>query len=213
MGGIFNLDNAFWRTISKAFDAVVLSFLYIIFCIPIVTIGASTTAFYYTLMKIAKDEEGYITKEFIKSFRQNFKQGTIIHIILSVIYAIIILDIFIMLRIANNTIEFIILYIFLFLIMIVNMLTLYIYPLLAKFSNTTKNLLRFSFILCIKHLGWTVFMFIIIGLASVISLIVPPLVLILPGIISLLNANIFNYIFERYIKDIEEKEEQENLKV
>lgn len=210
MGGIFNLDNSFWRFISRVFDAVMLSFLWIICCIPVVTIGASTTAFYYTLMKISKDEEGYITQEFFKAFKQNFKQSTIIFIFTFIIQIVIILDIFIVLRTVDSLFEVISLYLFFFLFILNVMFTLYVFPLIARFENTTKNLARYAFIMCIKHLGWTVVMLIISGVGFVVGLIVPPLTIILPGLVAFVNATIFNHIFERYIKAIKDKQKEEN---
>lgn len=43
---------------------------------------ASTTALYSVMFKIIKKEEGYIIKSFLKAFRQNFKQSTIIWLLL-----------------------------------------------------------------------------------------------------------------------------------
>ena len=40
--GIFNIDNKFFRALNKLVDMVILSFCWIISCIPVFTIGAST---------------------------------------------------------------------------------------------------------------------------------------------------------------------------
>ncbi|MFQ9510793.1 MAG: DUF624 domain-containing protein, partial [Lachnospiraceae bacterium] len=59
MGGLFNLDNPVWRFIGKLVDVALLNLLWIICCIPIVTIGPATTAMYYVTLKLVRDEEGY----------------------------------------------------------------------------------------------------------------------------------------------------------
>ena len=46
--GLFNFDNVFFRGMNKLVDCVYVSFLWLICCIPIFTIGASTSALYYT---------------------------------------------------------------------------------------------------------------------------------------------------------------------
>ena len=75
-------DSKFGRLFLKLSYACCLNTLWFICCLPIVTIGASTTALYYTSFKIAKDEGSFITTMFFRSFKQNFKQATIIWIIM-----------------------------------------------------------------------------------------------------------------------------------
>ena len=76
MAKIFDLDNPVWRFMGKVFDMMVLTVLWVVTSLPVVTIGASTTALYYVGMKLARDEEGYIIKDFFRSFKENFRQAT-----------------------------------------------------------------------------------------------------------------------------------------
>ena len=78
---MFNPDNPLMRALGKLADLVILNFLTIICSIPIFTIGASITACYYCTVKITKDEESYIWKDFFKSFKLNFRQSTVIWLI------------------------------------------------------------------------------------------------------------------------------------
>ena len=41
--------------LSKIGDMLILNFIYVLSCIPIITIGASTTALYYTTLKMAEN--------------------------------------------------------------------------------------------------------------------------------------------------------------
>lgn len=61
--------------------------------IPVITIGASLTAVFYAALKMARDEEGYVWKEFFKSFKQNLKQSILIELILAAFAAILLVDI------------------------------------------------------------------------------------------------------------------------
>ena len=78
MGALFNLENPVWNFMGKVADLVILNLLALICSIPIVTIGASWTAMYYVTIKIVRKEEGYIIRDFFRSFKENFKQATII---------------------------------------------------------------------------------------------------------------------------------------
>ena len=72
MGKIFNLDSPFVQFMSRVADLMWLNILFLLCCIPIFTVGASTTAMYYVTLKMVRNEDSYITKSFIKSFKQNF---------------------------------------------------------------------------------------------------------------------------------------------
>ena len=50
--GIFNIDNKFFRALNKLVDMVILSFCWIISCIPVFTIGAASTALYDTSRRV-----------------------------------------------------------------------------------------------------------------------------------------------------------------
>lgn len=198
MNNFFNLDNPVWQFIGKAFNACLLSIFYLIICIPIVTIGPATTALYYTFLKLVKDEESYLLREFFHSFKQNLKQSFIVWLILSILGTILIIDIFYFKYIPSTKgviFYYIIFTIFLFYLAIY----LYIFPLIAKFENTTKNMFKFAFLISIKHLGWTIIMVAIAIMLFLISLRIPPIILFLPGLTAFLQSYIFNYIFDMYI--------------
>ena len=81
MGGILNPNSKVMQEISKAADCLIVKFLFIIFSIPVFTVGAAFTAQYYVVMKIARGEDPVVIKSFWKSFKENFKQSTVIWVI------------------------------------------------------------------------------------------------------------------------------------
>lgn len=78
-------DNPVISGMSRIFDMMCLNVLWLVCSLPIFTIGASTTAMYTVMLKVVKNEEGYIVKGFFKAFKENFKKSTIIWLILLVI--------------------------------------------------------------------------------------------------------------------------------
>ena len=85
MRSFFNLDNPLMQFLSTLTDIVILNVISLICCIPVVTIGASLTALHYVTIRMARKEEGYIIRDFFKSFRQNFIQSTVIWLLFLVI--------------------------------------------------------------------------------------------------------------------------------
>ena len=71
---LFGPDSGFMRVLNMISDIVLISMLWLLCSLPVVTVGASTTAAYYTIMKVVHKKTGYISKEFFKSFKLNFKE-------------------------------------------------------------------------------------------------------------------------------------------
>lgn len=77
-------------------DLIILNLLFLLCCIPIVTIGPAITAMYYVTMKMVRNEEAYIARSFFKSFKENFKQGLGIWLIALVLIILEFMDFIIM---------------------------------------------------------------------------------------------------------------------
>jgi uncharacterized membrane protein YesL len=73
---IFNAESPLMEGLSKVADLVILNLLVLLCCIPVITAGAALTGMHYVLLKMARDEEGYIVRSYFKSFKENFLQAT-----------------------------------------------------------------------------------------------------------------------------------------
>lgn len=82
MGNIFNSDSGFSKFMNRVADLFILNILWIFCSIPIITIGATTTALYSVNLKFIDNEEENLIKTFFKSFKENFKKSTIIWLII-----------------------------------------------------------------------------------------------------------------------------------
>lgn len=157
MDKIFGLDSPFINFLNKLADLIWLNILTAICCIPIFTIGASMTAMHYVLLKMAKNEEGYITKAFFKSFKQNFRQATAIFLIELVVFAVLAGDIYVFKYSGMEFpkwMEVAVLAVGVFILFA----TIYVYPLLARYENTVKGVFRNSFLMGVMHLPRAVLM-------------------------------------------------------
>ena len=70
------MDNFFFRTVNKIVDLVWLNILTLICALPVITMGASLTAMYSILLKMANNEEGKIASDFFASYKENFANAT-----------------------------------------------------------------------------------------------------------------------------------------
>ena len=71
MNDIFSFDNKFILFINKIIYASWLNILWLLCSLPILTIGASSTALYTVSIKVVRGEEGNITRQFFAAFRDN----------------------------------------------------------------------------------------------------------------------------------------------
>lgn len=216
MGRLFNMDNKFFTFMGKVADLIILNLICVLCCLPIVTIGPSLTALHYVTMKMVRNEESYIVKNFFKSFKENFKQATIINLIMLVVGIMLFLDINIVKRMSGKLYSglFVVFIAFLLLYMLV---FLYIYPVLAKFYNTIKHTFINAFLMSIRHLPYTFVMLVItllpIGIFFIPSLQLQSTCLMLllimgPAVIAYLNGHFLVRIFDNYIPKEEDAQEE-----
>ena len=215
MGELFNLDNKFFQGINKIIDCVCLSFLWVLLCIPVVTAGAATTALYYTVNKVIRNNRSYIWKEFWHAFRTNFKQSTLVWLIVIFIYAIMGIDCYIMFQYAKAGVSYGSLYIvFAVLMLIVTMWANYLFPYMARFENTLKAVLKNCVIMALLNLGKSVVLLVLFLAALVVTYVFFPAIMILPAVYMLLANFILEKVFVKYMtpEDIEaEKERNEEF--
>ena len=76
MNSLFNIDSPIMTFLSRVADLVILNILYVVCCLPIFTIGAATSALYYQVMKMSKNEESYAFRGNFKAFKDNFRKAT-----------------------------------------------------------------------------------------------------------------------------------------
>lgn len=215
MGELFNLDNKFFQGINKIVDCICLSFLWVLLCIPVVTAGAATTALYYTVNKVIRNNRSYIWKEFWHAFRTNFKQSTLVWLILIFIYVIMGIDCYIMFQYAKAGVSYGSLYIvFAVLMLIVTMWANYLFPYMARFENTLKAVLKNCVIMALLNLGKSVVLLVLFLAALVVTYVFFPAIMILPAVYMLLVNFILEKVFVKYMtpEDIEaEKERNEEF--
>lgn len=84
-------DRPMWRFLGSIADFAVLTVYWLIGCLPIVTIGTSTTAVFYVCFRLHNREEGKLWQMYKKSFKENLKQGIFIWLL----YIFVALDVFI----------------------------------------------------------------------------------------------------------------------
>lgn len=172
MSRFFDLDSPVMRFLTKVADLMILNLLTVLCCIPVITAGAALTALHYVLLKMARNEEGYIARSFFKSFRQNFKQATIIWLFFLAFIIVFIGDIMIF---NYSSMKFpTALKVVLFAVtLLVMMVAVYVFPVLSRFDNTIFNTFKNALFMSILSLPKTILMLILYVVPIAVLYFVP----------------------------------------
>ncbi len=152
----FNYDGPFMSFLSKVGDILVLNVLTLIFSIPLITIGAATTAAHYTALKIRR-EEGHVWSCFWKSFKMNLKQSTVIWLIFVVYCSVSALAYNITIQMSGK-VATIVQGIIMAALILIAFLYVWVMPLQARFINSIKATFKNSLYMVFKHFFRTLFM-------------------------------------------------------
>lgn len=146
MGRIFNPDSPVFRFLNNMADLVILNLIWLICCVPVVTIGPSTTAMYCVVRQMAKKEWPPVLKTFFREFRSNFKQSLLVFLALLIPTCLAAAYLLMALSGGLDHIP-VIKYSSWLAVVIVGFACSYAYPLLAYFDNSVGNTLKNAFIL------------------------------------------------------------------
>ena len=159
MSNLIDPDRPLMAFITKMAYSAYLNILWLICCLPIVTIGASTTALFYVTLKMAEDRDDGLTGMFFRAFRQNFLPATKLWLVLLGAGAFLAMDGYIVWHIWSQSIFWTLVAALLIVAAIVYaVVLLYAFPLLARFENTTFGILKTALLVGLRYLVCTLLM-------------------------------------------------------
>ena len=215
----FNLmDNVITRALSKICDMICLNVLWVICSIPIVTIGASTTALYTVMLKMVRNEEGYIFRGFFKAFKENFKQSTIIWLIVAALGVVWWID-YRVSGLMGQGISDVFRIIFLLLGFLLLSVIIYVFPLTARYENSISATFKNAIILTVAKLPYTFIMVAVLVIAVLASLWnTMMLMMALPlwfifgvSLIAWVNSYLLRRVFTVFDQEEEDTKEKEEV--
>ena len=197
----FSYESRFSQLLLKLCYACYLNLLWFVCSIPIVTIGASTTALYYASLKVVRDEDSHVAALFFRSFRQNFKQATVLWLILLGAGLFLGADGYILyhLRLSSNgtmaVMWTLILAVVIAAAVVWVIVAEYVFPLLASVANTNKAMLKNAFLIGTHYLFATILVFAVhFAMFFVVVAWFTPLIVFGEGLCALISAWLLNRI-------------------
>lgn len=150
MRHLFSLDGPFARIMSTVADLVLINLLWLICSLPLITIGAASVAGHYACQKLIK-AEGSIVRNFFASFKLNFKQATLAWLLIVLVAVCLFFDFSFLLPLTFPGKEIVVTVLWLA-VLLSALIAQYLFPLLAQFDNTLRQMLINSLQFALIHL-------------------------------------------------------------
>lgn len=199
---MMNLNSPFFRLITNIGNLILVSILSIIGCIPIVTIGASTAALYYTCVKVIRHGRGYLFSSFLQAYRSNLKQGIVVTLLGILISFVLYMD-FRYITALNAAPQYLVT-IYQICMTFFASLLIYLVATMSRFSVSFFQLLKLSVFMMIRHFYYTIVMLVLLITVIILMMAVPFSVFFLPGIYILLTSLIMEKVLQKYTPHVED---------
>ena len=208
MDRLFNVNNPLMRALSKLFDIGWLSLIYVVFCVPLVTIGAATTSLYYVSAKVLRKDRGYVWSEFWHSFKLNFKPATLIWLIFAAIYGLLYFNLTTFNT--SNAAGGYLVGAYIALAFIVTCVASYAFCLLSRFNMNVRGILRYALYMSFRHFLHTLCFLAILfvagfGIYAGFRVQLPIFLLFVPGPGSFLYTFPMEHLLKKYMPKPEKR--------
>lgn len=154
MKQLFNPDGPVMVVLQAISDLFLINLCFLVSCVPIFTIGTAVTAMYGIYFR--KEKDGSVIKAFFSKFRQNFKQSTVVWLILLLLGLILLMD-FRLLAMVDGSYA-IVSYILYFACFALVGVCCYVFPMIARFENSTVLTVKNALLLSIYKFPKTILM-------------------------------------------------------
>ena len=132
----------------KFWKLILVNLLYVLFCLPIVTIGPATAGMTKILRNFAREEHAFLWGDFIETFKKNFKQAFLVSLLEFFVFGFLILDLLSVFYLPNQLMKILSLAAIAFSLTVCVFMHYYIYNMMVTFNLNTRQLLKNAFIFC-----------------------------------------------------------------
>lgn len=199
MAKLFDYNNPVWRFMGKLADLFFLTIVWAVCSFPIVTIGATTSALYYVVLKMVKNHEEYIIRTFFRYMKENFISSTVVWIIVLTLGLIPSAGFFGLNQMGIKTASTVFWMLVIISVVYLIFVTV-IFPLSARLSVGIGKLFFMTFMVGLKHFAWTFLMVVVsVCIAALGIFVFWPVLLIGIAGAAYVHALILEYIiFPKY---------------
>lgn len=205
----FSTDNPFFDLMGNIGDLIILNILFVLTSLPLITIGASLTAVNQVVLRIQRGESNYVAREYIKAFKEEWKQSTILWIIFLLTGVLLLFDVFYVRSLGRGMAVAIGC-----VIAVWSFVFSYTFPLQARFQNTIRNTLKNALFLSVMNLPSTILIVVLnsipvicIAAGTFVTVMALPIYCFLGFALTVkINSIFFDKIFRKFMNSKESAE-------
>lgn len=200
MNTFLEYDGPLFRIMQKLGNMIIINILFLVCCIPVISIGPAVISLYYTMVKCVRHERGYGTQEFLSSMKRIWKKGSLVTLGFMVWGTCLWLG----LRQGQNTICFVF-------ALLTIMAGIYLFPVMSRFEMGTVASIKLSFVMSIRYFPITTVLVlgtVIVGYA-LFFLLPMPCILFVPALWCYVASLGIEKALRGYMKPKEELTEEE----
>lgn len=207
MNEFFSLEGPLISALDKCGRVVLLTILWIVTSIPLITITASSASFYYGITKTIRHERSSSAKEFFKCFKRVYKGTFLMSLGLVLLGVLLFVDMYYY-SVMNSKAAIIKMNICFILLFVLVILCTYLFAIISRFNYKKKELIKFAAFVSFKHLPSSILCFITIAVMIWLIISLPFSFLFTPGIACVVISIVMEKVFKKYVPDAPEGEEQ-----
>jgi uncharacterized membrane protein YesL len=200
---LFNPDGPLFFYGEKVFDIMAVSILWVICCIPIVTIGPATSALYNVAVKQVRKNSGSLVNNYFGSFRDSLRTGIPLTCIVLLYGTAMVATIWATngmaengsISTANSYLSFAAKMLLLPLLIILP----YLAPIMSRFSISIATILKLCIVLSLRFLWRTIILLILIAGSAIVLWIFPFCIMIVPGLCALVSSFLIEPALGKYM--------------
>ncbi len=151
MSKFFSFDSRVWDFLTKVANLLLVNLFWLVFCLPIVTIGPATTAMYSVQLCLIRSEDVSVFNVFWKNFRCDFGKSLVLFLFVGLLtsLAIVCLIVLFVMIPGLSAIEKVL---FSIPALIIFLFVGYVFPLNAKYENSVIQTLKNALVLSLVNI-------------------------------------------------------------
>lgn len=193
-----SLDSPVMEKAEGIADIIIAGFLWLIFSVPIITIGPASIALYYTVAKVCRRKRDTVWHAFLHAFKINLKQGIACTVIYLLYLGVIIFYFYITFENAGQGNPMLLLAGILLVVPFLFTL-LYIFPVISRFGGSLGKMFQYAFHMSMRYFPVTILLLLLSGTVGVLIVLLPVCLAILPGIYVWISSFLLEKILKKYV--------------
>ena len=205
---LLDVDGPVFTVLTKTGELILLSFVWLVCSLPVITLGASTTALYYAVVKNIRRGRGYPIREFFKMFKLSFVRATCVTLIGLLWGAAMYRLITIALSLQSAQGSFL-MRIYAVLVIVTVAVLIYVFPVISRFEISVGKSIGLAFVMAGRCVGYTACLLAMGGIMVYLFIYIPfPLIILFPSLWTLVSSFLIERALKKYMPEPSEASDE-----